>query len=228
MKYKNKTKLYNAVTSRSPQTEFMQGYGMTETSPLTLIAPKGCTNYATVGYVVSSTEGKIVKTDDPNFIGCDIDETGELLIRGCQVMKGYLNNQEATNETIVKGNWLRTGDLATYDSNGLFYIKDRLKELIKVKGFQVPPAELEQVLREHPSIEEAAVIGIPHELYGEVPRAFVVQKKGTSVSEKELHAFVDERLSEYKRLRGGIQFVDSVPKNSTGKLMRRQLKQLYC
>lgn len=213
---------------RSPQTEFMQGYGMTETSPLTIIAPKGGTNYATVGYVSSSTEAKIVKTDDPNFIGCDIDETGELFIRGCQVMKGYLHNQEATNETIVKGNWLRTGDLATYDSNGLFYIKDRLKELIKVKGFQVPPAELEQVLREHPCIEEAAVIGIPHELYGEVPRAFVVQKKATSVSEKELHAFVNERLSDYKRLRGGIQFVDSVPKNSTGKLMRRQLKELYC
>lgn len=107
---------------------------MTETSPLTLIAPKGCLNYATVGYVVSSTEAKIVKVDDPNFIGCGVDETGELLIRGCQVMKGYLNNPEATNETIVKGNWLRTGDLASYDSNGMFYIKDRLKELIKVKG----------------------------------------------------------------------------------------------
>lgn len=206
----------------------MQGYGMTETSPLTLIAPTGCKNYATVGHIVSSTEAKVVKVDDPNFIGVDADETGELFVRGCQVMKGYLNNPEATNETIVKGNWLRTGDLATYDSNGLFYIKDRLKELIKVKGYQVPPAELEQVLREHPNIDEAAVIGIPHELYGEVPRAFVVQKKATNVSEKELHAFVDERLSDYKRLRGGIQFVDSVPKNATGKLLRRQLKELYC
>lgn len=201
---------------------------MTETSPLTIIAPKGTTNYATVGHLASSTEAKIVKVDDPNFIGIDSNETGELLIRGCQVMKGYLNNEEATNETIVKGNWLRTGDLATYDSNGLFYIKDRLKELIKVKGFQVPPAELEETLREHPDIVEAAVIGVPHDLYGEVPRAFVVQKKTANVSEKELHAFVDERLSDYKRLRGGIQFVDSVPKNSTGKLMRRQLKELYC
>ncbi|KAJ6633242.1 4-coumarate--CoA ligase 1 [Pseudolycoriella hygida] len=213
---------------KAPHTEFMQGYGMTESSPLTLIAPKGCTNYASVGFVVSSGEAKIAKVDDPNFIGCDIDETGELLIRGCQVMKGYLNNPEATNETIVKGNWLRTGDLASYDSDGMFYIRDRLKELIKVKSFQVPPAELEEVLREHPNIDEAAVIGIPHELYGEVPRAFVVRKKATSVSEKELHEFVNERLSEYKRLRGGIQFVDSVPKNSTGKLLRRQLKELYC
>lgn len=212
---------------KAPHTEFMQGYGMTESSPLTLIAPKGCENRATVGYVVSSTEAKIVKVDDPNLVGCDVDETGELLIRGCQVMKGYLNNPEATNETIVNGNWLRTGDLATYDSNGMFYIKDRLKELIKVKGFQVAPAELEQVLREHPNIEEAAVVGIPHDKYGEVPRAFVVQKKASNVSEKELHAFVNERLSDYKQLRGGVQFVDSVPKNASGKILRRQVKALY-
>lgn len=213
---------------RSPHTEFLQGYGMTEASPLTHIAPRGCTNYASVGYVCSSTEAKIVKVDDPNFIGCDADETGEIFIRGCQVMKGYLNNKEATDEAIVKGNWLRTGDLATYDSNGMFYIKDRLKELIKVKGFQVPPAELEEILREHPKIEDAAVIGIPHDLYGEVPKAFVVQKKLMDVTEKELLAFVDERISDHKRLRGGIQFVESVPKNSTGKILRRQLKQLYC
>ncbi|XP_037036724.1 4-coumarate--CoA ligase 1-like [Bradysia coprophila] len=212
---------------KAPHTEFMQGYGMTESSPLTLIAPKGITNRATVGFVASSTEAKIIKVDDPNFVGCDIDETGELMIRGCQVMKGYLNNPEATSETIVKGNWLRTGDLAAYDSNGLFYIKDRLKELIKVKGFQVAPAELEEVLREHPNIDEAAVIGIPHDMYGEVPKAFIVPKKQTNVTEKELHAFVNERLSEYKQLKGGIQFVDSVPKNASGKLLRRQLKALY-
>lgn len=107
---------------------------MTETSPLTLIAPKGCTNYATVGHLVSSTEAKIVKVDDPTFIGCDANETGELLIRGSQVMKGYINNPEATEQTIIKGNWIRTGDSATYDEHGLFYIKDRLKELIKVKS----------------------------------------------------------------------------------------------
>jgi len=201
---------------------------MTETSPLLTIAPKGCTNYATVGFIASCTEAKIVKIDDPNFIGCDMNVTGELLVRGAQIMKGYINNDEATLEMIVKGNWLRTGDLAMYDSDGMLYIKDRLKELIKVKGFQVPPAELEQVLREHPNIEEAAVIGIPHELYGEVPRAFVVQKKAMNVSEKELHAFVNERIAEYKRLRGGIQFVESVPKNTTGKILRRQVKELYC
>lgn len=219
---------FNVIFPRAPHTEFMQGYGMTECSPLSHISPKGSTNYASVGYVASSTEAKIVRSDDSNFIGCDMNETGEVFIRGSQVMKGYLNNQEATNETIVKGNWLRTGDLAMYDSNGMFYIKDRLKELIKVKGFQVPPAELEEILREHPNIEEAAVIGIPHDLYGEVPKAFVVQKKEVNVTEKELHAFVEERTVEYKRLRGGIQFIESVPKNTTGKILRRQLKQLYC
>lgn len=90
----------------------------------------------------------------------------------------------------------------------------------------MPPAELEQVLREHPNVLEAAVIGVPHDMYGEVPRAFVVKKTASDVTEEELHAFVDERLAEYKRLRGGIKFVDSVPKNATGKLLRRQLKDL--
>lgn len=213
---------------RAPQVEFMQGYGLTETSPLTFQSPNDCPSYATIGFPASSTQAKIVKLEDPNFIGCDVDEVGELLVRGPHVMNGYLNNKEATGAAFVNGNWFRTGDMVFYDKDGLCYVKDRLKELIKVKGFQVAPAELEEVLRTHPQIQEAAVIGIPHDVYGEVPKAFVVRKKNATLEESEIHAFVEKKLAEYKRLRGGVHFVESIPKNTTGKIMRRELKKLYC
>lgn len=205
----------------------MQGYGLTETSPLTFVSPNDCPNYATIGFPSSNTQAKIVKLDDTSYRGCDANEVGELLVRGPHVMKGYLNNEEATDAAFVNGNWFRTGDMVYYDDNGFCYVKDRLKELIKVKGFQVAPAELEEILRTHPHIQEAAVIGIPHDLYGEVPKAFVVQKKGSTLNESEVQAFVEKKIAEYKRLRGGVHFVDSVPKSSTGKILRRELKQLY-
>lgn len=205
----------------------MQGYGMTETSALSFQSPNDCPNYATIGFTASNTQAKIVKLDDPNYIGCDANEVGELLVRGNHVMKGYLNNKEATDAAFVNGNWLRTGDLVSYDERGFCYVKDRLKELIKVKGYQVAPAELEEILRTHPQIQEAAVIGVSHELYGEVPKAFLVKKKGAAINDSDIHIFIEKKIAEYKRLRGGVQFVDSVPKNSTGKIMRRELKQLY-
>lgn len=206
----------------------MQGYGLTETSPLSFLSPNDCPNYATIGFASSNTQAKIVRLDDENYIGCDVNEVGELLVRGPHVMKGYLNSKEATDAAFTTGNWFRTGDMVSYDENGFCYVKDRLKELIKVKGFQVAPAELEEILRTHPNIQEAAVIGIPHNLYGEVPKAFVVKKKGALLNESEVQAFVEKKISEYKRLRGGVHFVDSVPKSSTGKILRRELKKLYC
>lgn len=206
----------------------MQGYGLTETSALSLQSPNDCSNYATIGFTASNTQVKIAKLDDPNYIGCDANEVGELLIRGPHVMKGYLDNKEATDEAIVKGDWLRTGDLVYYDDDGLSYVKDRLKELIKVKGYQVAPAELEEILRTHPKIKDAAVIGVSHELYGEVPKAFVVKKEGESINDDDVHAFVENKIAEYKRFRGGVQFIESIPKNLTGKILRRQLKQMFC
>lgn len=205
----------------------MQGYGMTETSALSFLSPNDCSNYATIGYAASNTQGKIVKLDDTNYIGCDANEVGELLVRGNHVMKGYLNNKEATDAAFVKGNWLRTGDMVSYDENGLCYVKDRLEELIKVKGYQVAPAELEEILRTHPHIQDAAVIGVPHELYGEVPKAFIVKKKGVLLKDSDVHGFIEKQIAEYKRLRGGVQFVENVPKSSTGKILRRELKQRY-
>ncbi|KAJ6636980.1 4-coumarate--CoA ligase 4, partial [Pseudolycoriella hygida] len=213
---------------KAPQVEFMQGYGMTETSALSFLSPNDCWDYATIGYAASNTQAKVVKLDDSDYVGCDKNEVGELLVRGHNVMKGYLNNKEATDAAIVKGNWLRTGDMVFYNENGLCYIVDRLKELIKVKGYQVAPAELEEILRSHPNIQDAAVIGIAHELYGEIPKAFVVKRKGATIQENDIHAFTNKKIVDYKQLRGGVQFVDSVPKSSTGKILRRELKKLYC
>lgn len=207
--------------------EFKQGYGMTESSAVAFQTPNDCPNLATIGFAASNTQAKVVRLDDPNYMGCDINEVGELLVRGPHIMKGYLNDKVATEAAFVDGNWLRTGDMVSYDEMGLFYVKDRLKELIKVKANQVAPAELEEILRAHPQIQDAAVIGSPHDLYGEVPKAFVVKKKGASIKETEVRTFVDKQVAEYKHLRGGIQFVDSIPKSSTGKILRRQLKHMY-
>lgn len=211
---------------RGKHVEFMQGYGMTESAPVSFLGHKGSTNYASIGWPASSTDAKIVKLDDPTYTGVDADIEGELLVRSVSVMKGYLNNKVATNDTIVQNGWLRTGDIAVYDTNGDFYIRDRLKELIKVKGYQVPPAELEEILRAHPKVLDAGVIGIAHAKYGEVPRAFVVRKAGAELSEQDLQEYVAKKVAEYKRLVGGVQFIDAVPKSATGKILRRELKLL--
>lgn len=199
---------------------------MTETSPATFIAQRGSTNYASIGWPTSSTEAKVCKVGDETFKGLDVDELGELLVRSPSVMKGYLNNQEATDEAIISDGWLRTGDIASYDASGNFYLKDRLKELIKVKGFQVPPAELEEVLRDHPKILDAGVIGVEHSRYGEVPRAFVVKRDGVEITEKEIQDFVESKVADYKKLDGGVKFVEAIPKTTTGKILRRDLRKL--
>lgn len=212
---------------RAPQCDFIQGYGLTETSPAVLMGFKKCKNYASAGIPVSGTEAKIVDINDATFKGLGPNENGEVLVRGPQIMKGYLNNQQATDETITADNWLRTGDLGHYDEEGYFYVTDRLKELIKVKGFQVPPAELEEILRDHPKVVDAAVIGIPHATHGELPHGYVVAKEGVQVTEKELQDYVAQKVSAFKHLDGGITFTKQIPKNATGKIMRRQLKDEY-
>ena len=141
-------------------------------------------------------------------------------------MKGYFNDPQATENTIKDG-WLYTGDIAYYDELGRFYIVDRLKELIKVKAFQVPPAELEDLLRSHPDILDVGVIGIPDERSGEIPYAFVVKNPESDLTKDMVHTFVNERVVEYKRLSGGIRFVASIPKNPSGKILRRELREIY-
>ncbi|XP_073832893.1 acyl-CoA synthetase family member pudgy [Musca autumnalis] len=210
-----------------PNTKFLQGYGMTEASPVVHVTPPDNTRYASIGVLSANTEGKIVPIEGGDTKGLGPNQTGELCVRGPQVMAGYLKNEEATRETFYPGGWLRTGDVAYYDDDGYYYITDRMKELIKVKGFQVPPAELEAILRDHPKILEAAVFGIPHPVNGEVPKALVVLRPNTEATEEEIYNYVAERVATYKKLDGGIIFASEVPKNPTGKILRKVLKEKY-
>lgn len=141
-------------------------------------------------------------------------------------MKGYYKNEEATKQTLTEDGWLRTGDIAHYDEDEHFFVTDRLKELIKVKGFQVAPAELEAILRDHPSVADAAVVGVPHQMYGEAPKGFVVLKNGTSTKPEQLQEYLTSKVAEYKRLSGGLVVLDSIPKTASGKILRRQLKNI--
>lgn len=187
----------------------------------------GNTKYASVGAPVSATRAKIVKINDNNGFGLGANESGELWVKGPQNMIGYLDNPDATNEMLIEG-WIRTGDIAYYDEDGFFFITDRLKELIKVKGFQVAPAELEELLRSHPDITDAAVVGIPHQRNGEAPKAFIVKRQGSQINENVVKQFIADKVVDYKQLTGGVQFLDAIPKNTTGKILRREIKLKYC
>ena len=200
--------------------EVVQGYGMTETSPVSHTAPRGKHKPGTIGPVLPNMECRIV--DPETGEDAEQGERGELWMRGPNIMKGYLNNEEATRETIVEDGWLRTGDVAILDEDGYFAIVDRVKELIKYKGFQVAPAELEALLVEHPGCADAAVIPVPDEEAGEIPKAFVVLA-GEDTSTEELQKFVAERVSTYKQIRA-IEVVDEIPKSASGKILRRVLR----
>ncbi|CAG9101522.1 unnamed protein product [Plutella xylostella] len=204
--------------------DFRQGYGLTETSPVVTMTPRGLGDYSCVGRALPNTELKIVD-DRLNSLGSN--EKGELLVRGPQVMRGYRQNPQANADSFTHDGWFRTGDLAVISDDGLVTIADRLKELIKVKGFQVPPAELESVLRDHPEVADAAVVGVPHASHGETPKAFVVLKNNAKTDAQNIKDFVKERVASYKRIED-IVFIDSVPKSSAGKILRRVLKEQYC
>jgi acyl-CoA synthetase (AMP-forming)/AMP-acid ligase II len=198
-----------------------QGYGMTEASPVTHIASDEDLegqDPGAIGPLVSSTEGRLV---DPAS-GEDTEGDGELWIRGPQVMRGYLADEEATAATLTEDGWLKTGDVARVDEDGVFRIVDRVKELIKYKGYQVPPAELEALLVGHPAVADAAVIPMPDESGGEAPKACVVCA-GETLDGDELMAWVADRVAPYKRIRA-VEVVDEIPKSASGKIMRRLLR----
>jgi len=199
-----------------------QGYGLTEASPVTHATSDepGKAKPGTIGTLLPNTECRIV---DP-VSGTDLGpcEDGEILVRGPQVMRGYLNNREATAATLDPAGWLHTGDIGRVDADGYFTIVDRLKELIKYKGFQVPPAELEALLRTHPAVADAAVVPLQDAECGEVPKAFVVLKG--DVSPSDLMAYVAERVAPYKKLRA-VEMIDAIPRSPSGKILRRLLKQ---
>jgi 4-coumarate--CoA ligase len=174
-----------------------------------------------IGILIPSTECRIVDTETGKDLG--LGEDGEIWVRGPQVMPGYLNNEKATKETIDEDGWLHTGDIGHVDADGHFTIVDRLKELIKFKGFQVPPAELEALLVTHPAVADAAVIGVPDDEAGELPKAFVVLKEGHDVSAEEIQAFVATKVATYKQIRI-LEFATEIPKSASGKILRRLLK----
>ncbi|XP_015177887.1 PREDICTED: 4-coumarate--CoA ligase 1-like [Polistes dominula] len=216
---------YEKYQLNNSNFKFAQGYGLTECSPVSFIEKTGL-KYSSIGKNVCGCDARLI---DP-ITNVDISEpgkNGELWIRGPHVMKGYYNNPAATKDILVDNGWMKTGDIAYFDEDYDFFITDRLKELIKVKGFQVAPAELEAILRTHPDIQEAAVIGISDARCGEVPRAFVVLKNGKKVSEKEIKNFIKDKVSEYKQLNGGVSFIQEIPKNPTGKILRMQIKKAY-
>ncbi|WP_439137190.1 AMP-binding protein [Roseicyclus sp.] len=199
----------------------VQGYGMTELSPISHMTVAGHIRHGSSGQAVPLTDCRIVDPSDLRDLPPDTE--GELWIRGPQVMKGYLNNPDATAETLTQDGWLRTGDLAIIDADGFMFIRDRLKELIKVKGFQVAPAEVEAALCSHPAIADAAVIGRPDEEAGEVPVAFVVAAAGATLDAAVLRAHVAACLASYKHP-AEYRFVESVPKSASGKILRRELR----
>jgi acyl-CoA synthetase (AMP-forming)/AMP-acid ligase II len=211
----------------------VQGYGMTEESPVSHITPfdggkrlvGSIAPLSSVGWTVSNAACKLIDTEtgaEINPPAEGLSETGELLFKGPNVMAGYLNNEKATRETIDDDGWLHTGDLARVDANGCVYIVDRLKELIKYKGYQVPPAELEAVLLSHPAIADAAVIGVNDAEGEEVPKAFVV-KQSEDLSEDEVIEFVAGQVAPYKKVRQ-VEFIGAIPKSASGKILRKDLR----
>lgn len=174
-----------------------------------------------VGQLVEGCSAKII---DETGKSLGPNQRGELCIKSNQKMIGYINNPKATSETIDKEGWLHTGDVSYYDEDKQFFIVDRIKELIKWKGFQVPPAEIEGLLLSHPKINDAAVIGIPDERVGEKALAFVV-KGDESLTAEEVIQFVAKTSSLAKQLHGGVRFIDEIPKNLSGKILRRELRE---
>ncbi len=212
-----------------------QGYGMSELSPVSHITPHdgGLATIGTVaplnscGWTVPNGVSKLIDPDSGTEINIPaegLSDTGELWFKGPNVMAGYLNNEQATRETIDADGFLHTGDLAQVDSDGCVYVVDRLKELIKYKGYQVPPAELEAVLLGHPGIADAAVIGVQDNESGEeVPKAFVVKQPSSDLSADEVMTFVAGQVAPYKKVRQ-VAFIDAIPKSSAGKILRRELR----
>ncbi|GJJ75911.1 4-coumarate--CoA ligase [Entomortierella parvispora] len=215
--------LSRALVAKFKHISFRQGYGMSELSPATHVGIYGEPVHGSIGKVMPNVRVRLVDPDT----GKDAaqGEPGEIWIRGPNVMKGYRNNVKATRDTIDSEGWLHTGDIAIVDENENFFIVDRLKELIKYKGFQVAPAELEALLIAHPQILDAAVIGVENkEQATEVPLAFVVKNPGQDLTEQQVMDYVASKVAVHKKLRGGVRFIDVIPKSAAGKILRKDLR----
>ena len=210
--------------------KIMQGYGMTELSPVTHLTPYDDDEMSvgSIGLPVPNVECKVVDTDTGEEIAPvegQRSAPGEMWVRGPMVMKGYLGNEAATSETIDGDGFLHTGDIVEVGERGEVYVVDRLKELIKYKGYQVPPAELEALLLTHPKIADSAVVAHPDEDGGEIPRAFVVPQQGEELTEQEVIEFVEAKVAPHKKVRL-VDFIDAIPKSASGKILRKDLRGL--
>lgn len=215
--------LQEALKTRFPNVEeISQGYGLTEATLIVTRIPPGKNKMGSSGVAAPGIEVKVIDTETGHALGPN--KQGEILCRGSAIMKGYIGDPKATAATIDRDGWLHTGDVGYYDNDGYFFIVDRIKELIKYKGYQVAPAELEGIIVNHPAVYEVAVIGIPDKIAGELPKAFVV--KQDEVTEQEIIDYVARQVSSHKQLRGGVEFVNEIPKTSSGKILRRELRRM--
>ncbi|MFD1713104.1 AMP-binding protein [Amnibacterium flavum] len=219
--------LMRAVAERLG-TKVRQGYGMSEASPVTHAMPPGRDQLSrgSIGLPIANVEAKLVSVETGEEIEHPADgvsEPGELLVRGPNVMLGYLGRDDATHEVIDDDGFLHTGDIATVGAKGEFYIVDRLKELIKYKGYQVAPAELEALLLTHPEITDAAVVGAQDADGQEIPKAFVVRRDSSELDEGGVMTFVAEHVAPHKKVRA-VAFIDAIPKSASGKILRKDLK----
>ena len=214
------------LQKKFPHTGFKQGYGMTESCSCITAHPPEKYSYKYAhsgGAIVASTEVKIIKDDGTEG---DVSEEGEVLARGPQIVMGYLNNEKATTETFDADGFLHTGDRGSVDKDNMIHITDRIKELIKVKGIGVAPAELEDLLLGHPKVEDVAVMSVKDDYSGELPKAYVVVKPGVQESTavgKEIIAYVKEKKVRYKWVKE-VEFIDEIPKSPSGKILRRILR----
>ncbi|EFJ29005.1 4-coumarate:CoA ligase [Selaginella moellendorffii] len=216
----------DAFRARLPRATIGQGYGMTEAGPVVALCLAFAKHPFTVkpgscGTIVRNADAKIV--DPETGASLPRNQPGEMCIRGPQVMKGYLGDPESTRSTVDKDGWLHTGDVALIDDDDEVFIVDRVKEIIKYKGFQVAPAELEALLISNPSIADAAVVAKKDDLTGEVPVAFVVRAADSHISEDDIKGFVSKQVVFYKKIHS-VYFVDSIPKNPSGKILRKELR----
>lgn len=215
-----------AVKTRLGIKYIRNGYGMTELSIVSGVSGRNDDNDSFenlgVGLLVPGLLSKVVDLETQETL--EAGKVGEICYMGEQVMLGYWDNPEATRQTIDQDGWLHTGDIGYFDNKNRLHVIDRIKELIKYKGYQVAPSEIETVLLSHQAIKDAAVASKPDERDGEVPVAFVVKQPDTTITAQDVQEFVKQKLSHQKWLRGGVEFVDAIPKNPSGKILRRELR----
>ncbi len=198
--------------------EIREGYGLTEAAPIVTTSTGSPVRFGSVGRALSGVEIRLVNADGDALVG----DVGEVWVRGPNVFLGYYDDEEATSAVLDADGWLHTGDMATVDDDGYLYLVDRSKDLIIVSGFNVYPAEVEDVLLAHPDVAEVGVIGVPHPHTGEAVKAFVVARDGSDIDEETLIEFCRDHLARYK-CPSKILFVDELPRNTGGKLLRRHL-----